>query len=108
MISVYVKFHLKDGSADFFQQWVTGINAEIKKQHGYLQTGGELQDDGAIGYLFLQFDSEENLNKWVATEIHDDYFSRLTPHRGQFEVAKVDTESDDYDPNAALSWKLIG
>jgi antibiotic biosynthesis monooxygenase (ABM) superfamily enzyme len=107
MITVHVKFHLNEGGDVFFQSWIKEINNEIKKQQGYLDTGGEVQENSTIGYLFLQFDTEEHLNQWVATEVHDAFFAALTPHRNVFEVAKINTDAPDYDADAPLSWTLI-
>ena len=102
---VYVKHYLDpEGFKHFEENWFPEVMATITKQPGYISCthDKELDVDDCLN-LTVKFDSEDNLNQWIATDAHAALIDGLDPYwlRGRLDYVIT---TDEATTRNELEW----
>ncbi len=82
MILVRIEHFLSEEGCGYFPDWLRCLAGKLEKQQGFQEVRWLKEANATVDgcSLLLEFDSQEMLERWVATEEHARAVARLEPY----------------------------
>jgi antibiotic biosynthesis monooxygenase (ABM) superfamily enzyme len=78
MLKLKIKYSLTPEGKTYFPAWYEEVHKEVAQQDGFIDM--RYETEGNIFTVYLDFESQEHLDLWASTEVHDELVTKIAPH----------------------------